>query len=1007
LIPTFEGKPMISGPLYKLSLATAALLLTCAHAQAAERVFECRWAEAAPKIDGVADEAVWESAETIDRFYLPWLEDKVRDAKTATKAKLLWDREYLYFFAEMEDGDLYADIDQKDGKTWLNDVFELFFKPSGKHPGYYEFQVSAAGTTMDMFIPRRGGQIYERFIGDGDFEFLAKVKRDGTLNKWTDSDKGWTVEGRFRWRDFARSGGRPNPRDVWKFALCRYDYSVDFEGPELSTCAPLTKLSFHQYEDYAPLKFVGSQGQNAARPYGVEKRIAVATSKIVHSPEPPLPYQTEPAYPQLELKNPLAVYVERGTKNLLSIQNVKGDWGTSRLVRFPDQQDAAAIEQVVGFPGVAYGFAYHPQFAENGFVYVGMNLENEEKVKVTRVVRYTIDKHTNNLDADSATTIIDWPSDGHNGGDLVFDSAGLLYVTAGDGTSDSDGNLTGQDLSNLMGSVVRIDVDHPQGDMQYSIPSDNPFVKTKGARGEIWAYGLRNPWKMTIDPQSDRIWVGNNGQDLWEQVYLIEKAANYGWSIQEGSHPFYLNREQGPTPIQPPAAEHSHSESRSLTGGVVYHGDKLPQLRGMYIYGDYSTGKIWGLGHDGKKVLPTIELADTSFEISGFGLDTQGELLIIDYGGAFHRLIPNQDQYDPQAFPRKLSQTGLFADTTKHQVEQGVIPYSVNSPLWSDGAYKERFIALPQEDATIDMTARNSWGFPDQTVLIKSFALEASPGDPASRRWVETRLLTRQEGEWIGYSYRWNQEQTDAFLVESKGKEETIALSGDHSQAWRFPSRAECMTCHSRAASFVLGLSTAQMNKDHDYGHGVVDNQLRTLEHLGLLQTDWAKEVREAEKKEAEAAGKTAAQANAQAAALFATRMQKPIPKARLLSYDPAEYPSVPNPYDETAPLVDRARSYLNVNCASCHTAAGGGNSQIELTWRTDVEKMKLIDAPPLHHKFDINNPLLVAPGAPDRSVLLHRMRIRGAGQMPPLASAVVDEQAVKLITDWIASQKK
>jgi len=221
-------------------------------------VFECRWTDGPIKIDGKADEEAWKHAQVIDNFYLPWLGKKARAARTATKARLLWDREYLYFFAEMEDTDLYADVKEHDGETWENDVFELFFKPAKDKPGYYEFQVNAAGTILDMFLPRRGSGGYRRFKKDGDFHVEAKVRLRGTLNRWQDKDEGWSVEGRIPWKDFLRTGGRPEVDERWKFALCRYDYSVDFEGPELSTCAPLkTKPipDFHFFEDYATLRF--------------------------------------------------------------------------------------------------------------------------------------------------------------------------------------------------------------------------------------------------------------------------------------------------------------------------------------------------------------------------------------------------------------------------------------------------------------------------------------------------------------------------------------------------------------------------------------------------------------------------------------------------------------------------------------------------------------------------------------------------------------------------------
>src|SRR5207244_11110778 len=166
-----------------------------------------------------------------------------------------------------------------------------------------------------------------------------------------------------------------------------------------------------------------------------------------------------------------------------------------------------------------------------------------------------------------------------------------LYVTSGDGTSDSDTNVTGQRTDLLLAKVLRIDVDHvgePSGvrpRRNYSIPGDNPYVDDKRFAPETWAYGLRHPWRMCSDPKTGHIWVGQNGQDLWETAMLVRKGANYGWSVMEGSHPFYRERKSGPTPIVKPTVEHHHSESRSLTGGVVYYGERYPDLQGAYLYG--------------------------------------------------------------------------------------------------------------------------------------------------------------------------------------------------------------------------------------------------------------------------------------------------------------------------------------------------------------------------------------------------------------------------------------
>ncbi len=197
--------------------------------------------------------------------------------------------------------------------------------------------------------------------------------------------------------------------------------------------------------------------------------------------------------------------------------------------------------------------------------------------------------------------------------------------------------------------------------------------------------------RTTLPPTS-----GNNGQDLWETAHLVHRGDNYGWSIYEGNHPFYLGRRRGPTPLVPPTIEHHHSEFRSLTGGDVYYGPQFPELAGAYVYGDYSSGCIWGIKHDGQRSLWHRELAATPLAIAAFRTTRSGELLIVDHtGGALYRLVRNQTTAPPAPFPRRLSETGLFASTVEHLPTNGVIPYSINAPGWHDGAAAGHLLAVP------------------------------------------------------------------------------------------------------------------------------------------------------------------------------------------------------------------------------------------------------------------------------------------------------------------------
>jgi hypothetical protein len=225
---------------------------------------ECRWADVPIKIDGNPDEPVWATAQSIENFRRAWEGKNERPPKTTTKAKLLWDREYLYFFAEMQDTDLRAKVTEHDGEVWTDDAFELFFKPAKDKPGYYEFNFNPANTIMDCFWPTRDPTGWERYRSEGEFKIESAIQLLGTLNKTTDKDAGWSVEGRIPWTSFVRTGGRPEPGQRWTCAPCRVDISVDFEGYELSSAAILKSKPFadyHVYEDYAPLVFLGATEQ--------------------------------------------------------------------------------------------------------------------------------------------------------------------------------------------------------------------------------------------------------------------------------------------------------------------------------------------------------------------------------------------------------------------------------------------------------------------------------------------------------------------------------------------------------------------------------------------------------------------------------------------------------------------------------------------------------------------------------------------------------------------------
>jgi len=727
----------------------------------------------------------------------------------------------------------------------------------------------------------------------------------------------------------------------------------------------------------APSK--AAPAKTAQKPFGLDKRVPWTTSKIVGTPDPPNPYALTPAFPKLKFTEPLELIAVPGA-NRLAIAERHG-----KLFTFEDRQDVAQADLLGDLQRTVYGLAFHPKYAENGYVYTVSLIEPAPSPeRGTRVSRFeTTTDQPRRLKLETEKTILEWPAGGHNGGCLRFGPEGYLYIVTGDGSGIADELQTGQDLTDLLGSILRIDVDRVSVGRNYLTPNDNPFVNLPGARPEVWAYGLRQAWKIGFDPKTRDLWAGEVGQDLWEMVLRIQKGGNYGWSVKEGREPFRPERKLGPTPILPPLVVHPHSEFRSITGGYVYHGKRLPELENTYIYGDYDTGKVWGLRVENEKLTFHRELTDTTLRIVAFGEAHNGELYAVDFiGGGLFQLTQLPQTEAASSFPRKLSETGLFQDVANHAPAPGVLPYDVLAALWSDGADKVRYLAVPGleriefDTVTYPQPSPGSspgWRFPNGTVLVKTFALEMETGNPASQKRLETRILhvertpgTEEVGDqvWRGYTYLWNDEQTDATLLEGRDgldRNYTIrdarAPGGTRTQTWHFPSRTECTLCHTVTAKYALGVNTLQMNRDFNY-HGVIDNQLRTFEHIGMFTG--------------------------------------PLPKS------PEQLPKLVDYHDPQQPLDQRARAYLHANCAHCHMKWGGGNADFKLLYPLPLAETGIVNVSPGHGSFNVNQAKLLVPGQPERSLIFHRMDLLGLGRMPHIASRERDTAALQLLRAWI-----
>ncbi|MFP6764749.1 MAG: PQQ-dependent sugar dehydrogenase, partial [Planctomycetaceae bacterium] len=697
------------------------------------------------------------------------------------------------------------------------------------------------------------------------------------------------------------------------------------------------------------------------------------------SPTPPAPYLVVRAFPQLKFTNPVEMVAVPGTEQL-AILELNGKLQVFRNSALSDSLHVAVDVKTLEGVTKAYGIAFHPDFEKNKEVFLCFITE-PGKADGTRVSRFqatAVDPLT--IDLESEEVIITWPAGGHNGGSIQFGPHdGMLYISTGDGgpAFPPDPKMTGQDVSDLLASVLRIDVDRPDGDSPYSIPKDNPFVALDQARGEVWSYGHRNPWRMSFDPVTNDLWVGDVGWELWEMIYRVRPGDNYGWSLLEHTQAVHPERPRGPTPIALPAVAHPHTEARSITGGYVYRGDRLQKLVGSYVYGDYVTGKLWGVsGEQGLTGKPR-ELAASSLQVICFGIDHQNELYVVGYDGTLNRLEPNTEPDTSRAFPVRLSQSGLFSSVAEHELAPGVIPYVINARPWADGTVATRFIALPgtskigvhTENNVQRGNLRGAWSYPDGTVLGKTISIDLDTGEPENKRRLETQILHRHAGSWQGYSYTWNETQTDAQLAAPGGFDLVLNISdaeasgGVRQKTWHSAGRTECLLCHTTRGGSVYGFRTAQLNREFDYGD-VQDNQLRTMVHIGLFD-------------------------------------QPPGQVNPVVNTPFNELASTTDPYDFNAELHSRARAYLHVNCAHCHRRGGGGTAAMELLQNLKLPKTKIVSRP-TQGTFGLADAWVVAPGDPYASTLYYRMAKVGRGRMPHFGSQVVDEAGLRLIHDWI-----
>lgn len=284
------------------------------------------------------------------------------------------------------------------------------------------------------------------------------------------------------------------------------------------------------------------------------------------------------------------------------------------------------------------GLAFHPSFSENGYFFVNYTASNPDRTVISRFQMSSDSPNTADPTSEFILLEYEQPYSNHNGGQVSFGPDGYLYIAVGDGGSANDPQNNGQNLKTLLGSILRIDVDHQANGLPYTIPSDNPFAgNQEDFREEIYAYGLRNPWRFSFDPETTWLWTGDVGQNKYEEIDIIEKGGNYGWKFKEGFHNFSGSTSQ---PLIEPIWEYDHAQGDvSVTGGFVYRGNSAISLSGKYIYADYASGRIWSLDFSDLDHPSNTLIHQANFQISSFGTDEDNELYICGFDGKIYKFL--------------------------------------------------------------------------------------------------------------------------------------------------------------------------------------------------------------------------------------------------------------------------------------------------------------------------------------------------------------------------------
>ena len=780
---------------------------------------------------------------------------------------------------------------------------------------------------------------------------------------------------------------------------------------------------------YRVQNYVGSNSASATVNITINPSLRLAaTTMALPSTPPATGYQVVDAFPGLTISQPLALVTPRGTvyTNKLFIIERRGYVSYIDVtVTNPVRQVFLDISNQLAFDNNAtdgelglLGMEFHPGFATNGIFFVGYIAPGGNPYMV-RLSRFTA--NPTNLTVNTNTQVMLFQTTksefNHNGCDLHFGNDGYLYMSMGDEGNQYNYHTNAQKLDkSLYSGILRIDVDKKPGNLEpkppqtasnpilsipldgfgkayYSIPSDNPFlgvtnlngvpVNTNFLRGEFYCIGMRHCWRFSVDPLTGEIWAGVVGQDLYEEVDLVKKGGNYGWPYYEGTHLTVSLYGGAPThngltnpPVgfvrDGPTWEYPHNNvagadpsfaGLDVCGSLPYRGSKISALTNAYLFGDFDTGgNIWALRRPTTNTV-TVERIGGQTGLAAFGADpSNGDPLFCNYlQNKIQRLVVVDTA--GSTFPQKLSDTGVFADLATLAPNPGIISYEPNVTFWSDYAVKRRWFALPDLTNTFGFATDANWSLPAGAVWIKHFDMELTRGNPATKKRIETRFIVKNTNGLYGVSYKWNDTQDEAFLVADGGDlfNLTITNAGvPTTQVWEIPSRSSCLSCHTAVGGYALSFNTRQLNKTNTL-NGATGNQIDLLNSAGYFNSA--------------------------------------PPAAHFL-------PAFANATNSNYSLEYRVRSYLAVNCVQCHQPGGAGPPSWDARpWLTLAQTM-IVNGLPVANNG--NNPAnkIIVPGDPDHSVMLLRLEnTNGFSRMPPLATHVLDPNAISLVQNWIANE--